>query len=91
MSKYTGFSYDFTPGEFAFLLFGKKNCPRCGARMRRIKGFEEADSSILESRSEPIHLQGRNRQALPLQLFLPPVRRRVYPDRTRGKERMRPR
>ena len=55
MSKYTGFSYDFTPGEFAFLLFGKKNCPRCGARMRRIKGFEEADSSILESRSEPIH------------------------------------
>lgn len=51
--KYVGFIYDLTPGEFAFLLFGKKICPACGEKLRLVKGFEEADSSILESRSDP--------------------------------------
>ena len=43
--KYVGFIYDLTPGEFAFLLFGKKICPACGEKLRLVKGFEEADSS----------------------------------------------
>ncbi len=53
--KYVGFSYDFTPGQFAFLLFGRKVCPTCGGRLRRTKAFEEADSSILESKAEYVH------------------------------------
>ena len=35
-----GFSYEFSPREAAYLLFGKKVCPRCGSHLERRKDLK---------------------------------------------------
>lgn len=52
--KTTAFRYDFTMKEFAFFLFGKKQCPHCGEKLHKEKKFEITDGSVFASKSDPL-------------------------------------
>ena len=49
-----GFSYEFSRREAAYLLFGKKICPRCGSRLKKRKDFEMRLGAELNSKVDPI-------------------------------------
>lgn len=52
--KPDAFRYDFTPREFAYFLFSKKNCPRCSCRMVQHKEFEVVPGSTFNTRHHAV-------------------------------------
>lgn len=53
------FRHDFTMRELGFLLFNKKNCPKCKNKMKKSKGYELVDGVQLSTASTPLYIQGR--------------------------------
>ena len=43
------FRYEFTMKELYYFLFAKKNCPKCGNKMEKNKGYEMVDGSIFNT------------------------------------------
>lgn len=52
------FRYDFTIAELSYFLFAKKNCPKCGSKMKKSKGYEMVDGSIFNTSSVPLYIRG---------------------------------
>lgn len=57
--KLESFRYEFTMKELFYFLFRKKNCPKCGNKMKKSKGYEMVDGSIFNTNSVPLYIQGR--------------------------------
>ena len=53
------FRYDFTMKELKYLLFNKKNCPKCNHKMVKSKGYELIDGSKISTMSTPLYIQGK--------------------------------
>ena len=53
------FRYNFTINELGYFLFANKNCPKCGSKMKKSKGYEIVDGSIFNTVSVPLYIQGR--------------------------------
>lgn len=54
------FRYDFTMKELGYFIFSKKNCPKCGNKMKKNKGYETVDGKIFNTQSVPLSIQGRS-------------------------------
>lgn len=54
--EHKGFSYEFSVREAAYLLFGKKICPRCGNSLEKRKNFETRLGAELNSKADPIFI-----------------------------------
>lgn len=55
------FRYDFSMKELSYLLFSKKNCPKCRNKMKKEKCYEMVDGSIFNTASVPLYIQGRKK------------------------------
>lgn len=44
------FRYDFTMKELGYLIFSKKNCPKCNYKMTKSKDYEIVNGSKFNSR-----------------------------------------
>lgn len=60
------FRYEFTLNELRYFLFAKKNCPKCGSKMRKSKGYEIVDGKIFNTQSLCI----RKKRSKILSLFI---------------------
>lgn len=52
------FRYDFTTKELMYFVFGRKNCPNCGNKMKKIKKCEIVDGSKFNTNNVPLYIQG---------------------------------
>ena len=52
--KHDGFAYVFTPKEFCYFVFKKKNCPECGKKMKKIKEYNTVNGSYFNENANGI-------------------------------------
>ena len=53
------FSYQLTLKELLYLLFGKKECPKCSGVMVKERRSEIVNGKIFNTMSVPLYIKGR--------------------------------
>lgn len=55
--RHQAFRYDFSMSELFYLMFRKKNCPKCGSKMTMKKCYETEKGAKFNSRADPFFVK----------------------------------